>query len=277
MVGGLGFIRTSVDRFEDLSSLKINLRQSHTVEQIHFMANVATGGGGAVIRPGEATGSVISDEDAEAQVYIRASAGAAGYNGDGCTLTYMGDDGVIRTPITQAFTAGGATDTEIAVAGADDFFRVRPGGFVSNTTPAGGHHFTLGDADHNPNGAGADVWAMIEENNYNNIDGYYFVPTADAAGNTMVAYLGGIYVTSYPVKEESCSIRLTCTPYGATQSATVDFKLNGMGGDGVVFEHPFKLKGATDLQISPVDDGNTGATISLEWIVIEGTKKPQNA
>jgi len=273
MAGKQGYLWIADRPFEDLASLKKYLRQSRLVKEVRFKHVVATGGAGAAVEIEEKTGTAIARLGAEAQVYIRAHTDAAGYDTKTITISWLDDAGVIHDPVTTTIDVTDST-TEVAVAGAADFYRLRE--MYSDVTPAAGHTLILTDADcANVDGSGGDIYGMIEESNYSSIHSRYFVPSryldAGSAGSKeIVSYLAYMrFFYSCVTANERATLTVTCTPYDLGRETTLTYVcpkdyLN------MVWEFPFRLKAATDVTFSVADDTLTGGTFEFESIIVEG-------
>jgi len=274
MAGKNGY-RTSSDRiYEDLSSLKKHARVQGRVNEVRFAHTVATGGAGASVELEEKTGTTVSrlTTTNEAQVYIRAHTNAAGYDTYGVTLSWLDEAGVLYDPVYTAFNLADST-TEVAVSGATNYYRTHT--MTSSVTPAAGHTFSIGDADHANDGSGNDLWGVIEESNYGSIHSRYYVPTANEAGKTMYGYLGKIRARYDGVVNgagaiEYCTLTVTCTPADLGYETTLAYRIQA--GEEFVWEAPFRLQGATDTTFVVADDAATGGNFEFEYVIVEVTR-----
>jgi hypothetical protein len=274
MAGKNGYVWTADRVFEDLTSLKKNARLQGRVQEVRFSHVAATGGGGAAIEIEEKTGVTISrlTTGNEAQVYVRTSTDAAGYQGKAVALEYLNEDGVVKS-VTGTFDGTDSTDEE-ALVGATDFYRLRS--WTSAVTPGAGHSFSIGDADHAADGSGNDAWGMIEENNYGSIHSRYYVPVENSDGKTMYGYLGKMRAKYFTTNNdqgepiEYCTLTVTCTPADLGYETQLLYKI--YVGDTFEWESPFRLEGATDTVFTVTDDAATGGSFEFEYVIVEVTR-----
>lgn len=275
MAGKNGFYWVGDRPFEDLSSLKKYCRQGGLVQEVRSYNVVATGAAGATIDIEEATGTDIDLASAELQVYIRAHTNDNDYDGETISLSWLDDDGVIHDAVTTAINTTDST-TEVAVSGADDFYRVRD--LYTSRTPKTGHfHILTDDACSNVDGSGGDVYGMIEENNYSMITSRYFVPSRYLDSTTrgtrpINSYLGK-FIAKYDGPANGgedlqyATLKVTCTPEQEGYETVLDYVVHA--GTYLVWESPFQLKAATDVTFQVVDDSGDGGNFELETIIVE--------
>lgn len=268
MAGKVGYNWIADRVYEDLTSLKKHARIQGRVQEVRFFHTVATGGAGASIEIEEKTGTTVTRLSAEAQVYIRGHTDNAAYTDKFIAVSWLDDAGVVHDTVSTTMNADSVV--EVIVAGAADFYRNRPGSPYTDAVIQAGHTLSVGDADHANDGSGSDLYAVIEEGNYNSIHSRYFVPSEDSAGKTMYAYLGKMRCRYAAPDGEYCTLTVTCTPddsgYATTFTETI------FAGEPIEWSEPFRLKAATDTTFFVADDAATGGNFEFEYVIVEVTR-----
>lgn len=146
-----------------------------------------------------------------------------------------------------------------------DFYRIRR--FWTASTPASGKYVILTDGDcANVDGSGSDVYGAIEEGFYYSVNSRYMTRNETYVEDYLVSVFA-----EYPVSAESCTLTVTFTPYGQTQTSMA-FTLLG--------QYPFtwtpiiRLEPATEVTFIAVDDGATGGNLTFESCIVEVGPKP---
>jgi hypothetical protein len=164
------------------------------------------------------------------------------------------------------YSKSGNTETYTATTTyVGDFYRIRR--FWTASTPASGKYVILTDADcGNVDGSSNDVYGAIEEGFYYSVNSRYMTRDETYVEN----YLVSIFA-EYPVAAESCTLTITFTPFGQTETSMA-FVLLG--------QYPFtwtpmiKLEPATEVTFIVVDDAAAGGNLTFESCIVEVGAKP---
>ncbi len=254
-------------RFEDYRSLK-QYFSDRTIKEVFISgANTTVG---ALAEIDFAVGDIINYIGAEGQVYLRTELDdIANQNVKYCYIEYQDDTGAVR-PILKGIMDNTNTTTEVAVAGATDFYRLRQ--MISEVEATATKGIVLTDADM----AGAnDIFGFINDGNSQfNLQRFFTQPNATC--DSYLAHLdchtaqsgvdanmdAFILTVQYTPRVLGVSDGFAEPQVAADKTLTIYFH-NDMEEDPCIL-----LEGGTEVIFS-LGDVNDPATIHVEFVLVE--------
>ena len=254
-------------RFEDYRSLK-QYFSDRTIKEVFISgANTTVG---ALAEIDFAVGDIINYIGAEGQVYLRTELDdIANQNVKYCYIEYQNDTGAVR-PILKGIMDNTNTTTEVAVAGATDFYRLRQ--MISEVEATATKGIVLTDADM----AGAnDVFGFINDGNSQfNLQRFFTQPNATC--DSYLAHLhchtaqsgvdansdAFILTVQYTPKVLGVSDGFAEPQVAADKTLTLYFHTD-MTEDPCIL-----LEGGTEVIFS-LGDVDDPATVHLEFVLLE--------
>ena len=254
-------------RFEDYRSLK-QYFSDRTIKEVFISgANTTVG---ALAEIDFAVGDIINYIGAEGQVYLRTELDdIANQNVKYCYIEYQDDTGAVR-PILKGIMDNTNTTTEVAVAGATDFYRLRQ--MISEVEATATKGIVLTDADM----AGAnDIFGFINDGNSQfNLQRFFTQPNATC--DSYLAHLdchtaqsgvdanmdAFILTVQYTPRVLGVSDGFAEPQVAADKTLTIYFH-NDMVEDPCI-----QLEGGTEVIFSLGDVGDP-ATIHVEFVLVE--------
>lgn len=254
-------------RFEDYRSLK-QYFSDRTIREVIISGTNTTVGAAAEID--FAVGDVINYIGAEGQVYLRTELDdIANQNVKYCYIEYQDDTGAVR-PILKGIMDDTNTTTEVAVAGATDFYRLRQ--MISEVEATATKGIVLTDVDM---GGADDVFGFINDGNSQfNLQRFFTQPNATC--DSYLAHLdchtaqsgvdanmdAFILTVQYTPRVLTVADGFAEPQVAADKTLTIYFH-NDMEEDPC-----FLLEGGTEVIFS-LGDVDDPATVHVEFVLVE--------
>lgn len=204
-----------------------------------------------------ATAAVAADIHGIGDVFVRGIDDSASMQAKAHVLVYFTPWGEQKTATA---TTGADSTVETRFLGADgttlvaDFYRILT--WTTDTVPAGGKNVILCDADvANVNGAGGDVYAMIEEAIKESLHSRFFAPP------NRITYIHSIESDFPDVQTSALLLQIGYTPKGHAHAVIEQHTMIGQHTDELNFE----VEPDTDMTFKIADTANAAtADIKIE-------------